>query len=160
MGRNSLIRKGARLKKKVKKTAKKPEKPKYTCRWCGKEKDETHFFKCAITHGSYICKDCIKRKYNEVNEKCEKYIAILICSHYLDIAFYYDVYQSLGIGEGLGYYIRQLNLIQNQNPDTFAEGIIKNNNIIDYTPKDLKIEKAKSELTEIIDKLEAIKNDL
>lgn len=148
------------MKKKIKKAVKKPEKPKYTCRWCGKEKTEDKFFKCAITHGSFICMDCIKQKYNDINEKCEKYIAILICSHYLDIAFYYDVYQSLGIGEGLGYYIRQLNLLQNQHPDTFAEGIIKNNNIVDYTPKDMKIEKAKTELTETINKLEAIRNDL
>ena len=66
---------------KKKKPAKKPEKIKYICRWCDKEKTEDKFFKCAITHGSFICMDCIKRKYNEVNEKCEKYIAILICSH-------------------------------------------------------------------------------
>lgn len=145
---------------KKKKPAKKQEKIKYICRWCDKEKTEDKFFKCAITHGSFICMDCIKRKYNEVNEKCEKYIAILICSHYLDIAFYYDIYQSLGVGEGLGYYIRQLNLTQNQNPDTFAEGIIKNNNIVDYTPKDLKIEKAKTELTNILSRIEEIKNDL
>lgn len=147
------------MEKKIKKTAKKPEKPKYICRWCGKEKDETHFFKCAITHGSFICMDCIKQKYNEINEKCEKYIAIPICSHYLDIAFYYDVYQSLGIGEGLGYYIRQLNLMQNNDISSFEESVLKSN-IIDCTPNEMKIEKAKNELTEIINKLEAVKNDL
>ena len=34
------------------------------------------------------------------------------------------------------------------------------NNIIDYTPKDYKNDKTKTELTEIISKLEMIKNDL
>lgn len=144
-------------------SSKKPVKGKteatYQCRWCGNEKAESGFFKCAIDHKSFICKDCIKAKYNELNSKCEKYLAIFICCHYLDIAFYWDIYETLQIGEGIGYYVRQMNLVQNQNPDSFEEGIIKNN-IIDYTPKDLKSEKIKEQLTDIISKLEAVRNDV
>lgn len=131
----------------------------YTCRWCNKDKPEDKFFKCAIQHKSFICTDCIKEIYNRLNENCEKYLAIFICCHYLDIAFYWDIYETLQIGEGIGYYVRQMNLVQNQNPDSFEEGIIKNS-IIDYTPKDLKKEKIKQQLKNIIAELEAVKNDV
>lgn len=146
------------MNKKKKIIAKEP-KLFYRCRFCDKDKPEDQFFKCSIQHRSYVCQDCIKEKYNELNARCEKHLAIFICCAILDIAFYWDIYRSLGIGEGIGYYVRQLNLIQNQNPDTFAEGIIKNN-IIDYTPKDMKVDKAKKEIDSIINMLYAIKNDL
>ena len=94
-----------------------------------------------------------------MNARCEKHLAIFICCATLDISFYWDIYRSLEIGQGIGYYVRQLNLLQNQNPDTFAEGVIKNN-IIDYTPKDMKIDKAKAEISNVISMLDAIKNDL
>ncbi len=131
----------------------------YTCRLCNKEKPEDKFFKCAIQHKSFICTDCIKGIYNRLNEKCEKYLAIFICCHYLDIAFYWDIYESLKIGEGIGYYVKQLNLVQNQIPDTFEDGIIKNN-IIDYTPKDYKAVRIKQQIANIITELEAVKNDV
>ncbi len=146
----------------IKKTNKKSireQKNIYTCRYCNNEKSEDKFFKCAIQNKSFICTDCIKEIYNRLNEKCEKFIAVFICCHYLDIAFYWDIYESLKIGEGVGYYIRQLNLVQNQNPDTFEDGIIKNN-IIDYTPKDYKSKNIKQQITNIIAELEAVKNDV
>ena len=144
-----------------KKSQLKIQEPKnyYFCRWCGKEKADNQFFKCSILHKSYICTQCIKDKYNDLNGKCDKYLAILICCASLDIAFYWDIYRSLNVGEGIGYYVRQLNLLQNQNPDTFAEGIIKNQ-VLDYTPKDMKIDKAKAELADIISRLEVIKNEI
>ena len=144
-----------------KKTKLKIQEPKnyYTCRWCGNEKSEDKFFKCSIQHKSYICTDCIKAKYNDLNGKCEKYLAIFICCSALDIAFYWDIYRSLEIGQGIGIYVRQLNLLQNQNPDTFEDGIIKNN-IIDYTPEDMKIDKAKAELRDIISRLEVIRDEI
>lgn len=145
-------------RKAVKKTIQEP-KNYYPCRWCGKEKSEDKFFKCSIQHKSFICTDCIKEKYNSLNGKCEKYLAIFICCSALDIAFYWDIYRSLKIGQGIGIYVRQLNLLQNQNPDTFEDGVIKNN-IIDYTPKDMKIEKAKAELTDIMNRLEVIRDDI
>lgn len=138
---------------------KKEPKTAYRCRYCDKDKPEDKFFKCAIQHKSFICQDCIKKKYNDLNARCEKHLAIFICCAILDIAFYWDIYRSLEIGQGIGYYVRQLNLVQNQNPDTFEDGIIKNN-IIDYTPKDMKIDKAKTEINNIIAMLDAIKNDL
>ena len=49
--------------------------------------------------------------------------------------------------------------MQNQNPDTFEDGIIKNN-IIDYTPEDMKIDKAKAELTDIISKLKVVRDEI
>ncbi len=146
------------MKKKAIKIIQEP-KNHYSCRWCNKEKSEDKFFKCAIQHRSFICMNCIKEKYNQLNEKHERYLAIFICCHYLDIAFYWDIYESLKIGEGIGYYIRQLNLLQNQNPDTFEDGIIKNN-IIDYTPKDYKADRIKQRLKNIITELEAVKNDV
>lgn len=143
---------------KKKKVVKKPETV-YRCRWCERDKVESRFFKCSIQHKSYVCTDCIKEKYRELNNKCEKYLAIFICCSDLNIAFYWDIYKSLEIGQGIGYYVRQLNLVQNMLPDTFEEGIIKNN-IIDYTPKDMKMDKVKDDLTNIIKSLENIKNDL
>lgn len=142
-----------------KKVVPKEPKPVYQCRYCDREKTEDKFFKCSIQHKSFICQDCIKKKYNDLNARCEKYLAIFICCAILDIAFYWDIYRSLDIGQGIGYYVRQLNLVQNQNPDTFEDGVIKNN-IIDYTPKDMKIDKAKSEINNVICMLDAIKNDL
>lgn len=142
-----------------KKVIKKEPKAVYRCRYCDKDKIEDKFFKCAIQHKSFICQDCIKKKYNDLNARCEKHLAIFICCAILDIAFYWDIYRSLNIGQGIGYYVRQLNLVQNQNPDTFEDGIIKNN-IIEYTPKDMKIDKAKAEINNIISMLDAIKNDL
>lgn len=142
-----------------KKVIKKEPKAVYRCRYCNKDKTEDEFFKCAIQHKSFICQDCIKKKYNDLNARCEKHLAIFICCAILDIAFYWDIYRSLDIGQGIGYYVRQLNLVQNQNPDTFEDGIIKNS-IIEYTPKDMKIDKAKAEINNIISMLDAIKNDL
>lgn len=142
-----------------KKVVPKEPKPVYRCRYCDKEKTEDKFFKCSIQHKSYICTNCIKAKYNDLNGKCEKYLAIFICCSALDIAFYWDIYRSLEIGQGIGIYVRQLNLLQNQNPDTFEDGIIKNN-IIDYTPEDMKIDKAKAELRDIISRLEVIRDEI
>lgn len=106
-----------------KKVIKKEPKPVYRCRYCEKEKTEDKFFKCSIQHKSFICQDCIKKKYNDLNARCEKHLAIFICCAILDIAFYWDIFRSLDIGQGIGYYVRQLNLVQNQNPDTFEDDI-------------------------------------
>ncbi len=136
----------------------------YTCRYCNNEKSEDKFFKCAIQNKSFICTDCIKKIYNRLNENCEKYLAIFICCHYLDIAFDVNIYNSLEIGQGIGHYVKQLNLVQNmqnQSPDTFADGIIKSN-IINYVPKDEKNEKdkIKQQLKNIIAELEMVTNDV
>lgn len=59
-----------------------------------------------------VCKDifmeCYNKKYEEICAKREKVMAIIICCHYLDIAFYKYIYDSLGDKQGIGYYVRQL----------------------------------------------------
>ena len=129
---------------------------KYNCKWCGKDKIESNFFKCSVENGIGICKKCAKQKYNELNRECEKHIAILIMCHYLNIAFYFDIFKSLKIGEGIGYYIRQLNLTQNRNPDTFEQGILKNK-VIEFVPIDMKIVNTKDRLSELLSDLEKVK---
>lgn len=71
----------------------------------------------------------------------------------------FDIYKSLEIGQGLGYYIRQLNLLQNRNPDSYEKGILKDCNI-DYTPTEYSNTYVKSKLDDVIKELEMIKNDI
>ena len=75
----------------------------YTCKWCGEEKAESEFYRCAINHKAFICKKCINHKYDEICAKREKVLAVIICCHYLDIAFYKYIYDSLGDKQGIGY---------------------------------------------------------
>ena len=131
----------------------------YKCRWCNKEKSDKAFYKCSIENHSYICTECITQKYKEIICKHEKYKALMVCCHYLDIAFFFDIYKSLEIGQGLGYYIRQLNLLQNRNPDSYEKGILKDCSI-DYTPTEYSNTYLKSKLDDVIKELEVIKNDI
>ena len=133
----------------------------YTCRWCGKEKKENKFFKCSIDHNALICQDCIKKKYKELLERTDKAKAILICCHHLNIAFLYDIYKSLNIGEGIGIYVRQLNLTQNRNPENFEEGLINHFELDNNAVKnDWLISEAKKKIDEVIKNLEVIHSDL
>lgn len=130
----------------------------YTCKWCGKNKSENKFFKCSIDRGVLICSDCIKKKYNEICSEREKVLAIIICCHYLDIAFYKYIYDSLEDCQGIGYYIRQLNLIQND-PDNFEKGLL-HNNIVGYKEADKRVDNAKKSLDKIIEILTEVRNDI
>ena len=130
----------------------------YTCKWCGESKREDKFFKCCINRDVLICSDCIKKKYEEICAKREKVLAIIICCHYLDIAFYKYIYDSLGDKQGIGYYVRQLNLYQNE-PDDFAKGLL-HNNILSYVQVDKRIDNAKNQLNRIIKDLEGVRNDI
>lgn len=137
----------------------KEQVPKYTCKWCGIEKPEKrNFFKCCVNRGVLICSDCIKKKYEEICAKREKLVAIVICCHYLDIAFYKYIYDSLEDRQGIGYYIRQLNLYQND-PDNFEKGLL-HNNILSYVQVDKRIDNAKNQLSKVIKDLEDIRNDI
>lgn len=140
---------------KKKKVVKKPETV-YRCRWCDKDKAESRFFKCSIQHKSFICKSCINRKYNELNIKYDKSIAIYIVCHYLDIPYYSDCVKSLGADEGIGYYIKQLNLTQND-IENFEMGIIKNN-CVDFSPPEYTFVNVKYRLDEVIDKIQRIRD--
>lgn len=132
---------------------------KYTCKWCGIEKPEKrNFFKCSVDHGVYICVDCIKEKYNTICSQSKKFIAVLVCCHYLDIAFYKYIYDSLEDGQGIGYYVRQLNLAQND-PDDFEKGLL-HNNIVGYRETDKRIDNAKKNLDIIIENIIEVRNDI
>ena len=138
-----------------KKVIKKEPEAVYKCRWCDKDKRESRFYRCAITHKSFICKDCIDRKYDELALKYDKNKAIFIICHYLDIPYYSDCVKSLGADEGIGYYIKQLNLMQND-IENFEMGVIKNN-CIDFKPPEYIHIEATSSLDEVIDRLETIR---
>ncbi|MGN0618461.1 MAG: hypothetical protein ACI4J7_05520 [Ruminiclostridium sp.] len=140
---------------KKKRVVKQPETV-YRCRWCDKDKAENRFYHCAITHKSFICKSCINRKYNELDIKYGKDTAIYIICHYLDIPYYSDCVKSLGADKGIGYYIKQLNLMQND-IENFEMGIIKNN-CIDFAPPQYTFIKAKYKLNDIIDRLKEIRD--
>ena len=105
-----------------------------------------------------ICSDCIKKKYEEICAKREKVLAIIICCHYLDIAFYKYIYDSLGDKQGIGYYVRQLNLAQND-PDNFEKGLL-HNNIVGYSETDKRIDNAKKNLDKIIENIIEVRNDI
>lgn len=129
------------------------------CHWCGKEKKQSQFFKISLVRGADICTDCINAKYTDLCTKTDKAKAILACCHYLDTAFNYDICKSLAIGEGIGIYLRQLNLRQNQDPENFEQGLIHGFDFI-AEHQEITNKKAKNELTEIINKLEMIKNEI
>lgn len=131
---------------------------KYVCKWCKKEMPESGFFKCSINHDVLICKKCINKKYEEICAKREKVMAIIICCHYLDIAFYKYIYDSLEDGQGIGCYLRQLNLAQND-PDNFEKGLL-HNNIVGYRETDKRIDNAKKSLDKIIESIIEVRNDI
>lgn len=121
-------------------------------------KNRKWILRCAINHKAFICKKCINHKYDEICAKREKVLAVIICCHYLDIAFYKYIYDSLGDKQGIGYYVRQLNLYQNE-PDDFAKGLL-HNNILSYVQVDKRIDNAKNQLSKVIKDLEGIRNDI
>lgn len=129
----------------------------YQCRWCGEIKREDKYFKCSIDHGAVICIDCAKKKYKKLNEVCDKHIAIFLMCHHLNLMYDFRIYQSLDITQGIGYYIRMLNLKQNNNPKSFEEGFIKNS-VNTFVSPDVRISMAKDILSEIIVDLDKIKN--
>lgn len=100
----------------------------------------------------------INYKYDEICAKREKVLAVIICCHYLDIAFYKYIYNSLEKEQNLGFYIRQLNLSQND-PDDFEKGLL-HNNIVGYREADKRIDKAKKSLDKIIEDITEVRNDI
>lgn len=129
------------------------------CQWCGKEKKQSQFFKISLVRGADICTDCINAKYTDLCSKTDKAKAILACCHYLDTAFNYDICKGLAIGEGIGIYLRQLNLRQNQDPENFEQGLTDGFDFIAEHQEQTN-KKAKTELMEIMNKLEMIKNEI
>lgn len=107
-----------------------------------------------------ICSSCVKEKYEEICSKHGKLLAIVICCHYLDIIFNPYIFNSLQENQNIGHYIRHLNLLQNQNPDTFEQGLITNNIICCGNGNTNRIEEMKNKLNGIIRELEIFKNDI
>lgn len=138
-----------------------PPKIKYTCSWCGKEKAEYKFFRCSLDKGLNICTDCIKAKYDEVASQYGKMLAIIVCCHYLDVGFNYDIFKSLKPNDGIGYYLRQFNLLpnRNQNPDNFEQGLLKSG-IIQPASNYTSNVSIKQELTNVIEELERVRNGI
>lgn len=147
-------------KQRIKKKSKNAEPLKtYACKWCGKEKPENKFFKCSIDNGAFICVPCIKSKYNSICSQSKKFVAVLVCCHYLDICFSYEAFKEMKPEHGFGDYIRILNLLQHQNPDNFERGIIKGEGI--FIPNEMLIKKdidIKNQLNKVISDLENILN--
>lgn len=133
---------------------------KYKCEWCEIEKTDNQFFKCSTNKKIYICSSCIKRKYEEICSKHGKLLAIVICCHYLDIAFNDYAYNALKEGQGIGYYVKQLNLLQNQNTENFEQGLITSNVICCRNDNNNRIAGMKNKLNSIIKELEIFKNDI
>ncbi len=130
----------------------------YKCRWCDKEKAENKFYKCSIDNKTLICTDCITHKYNDVLQKTDKAKALLVCCHHLDIPFIYEIFNSLNVREGLGIYIRQLNLTQNRT-ENFEDGLI---NYVDLSvnPKEFIRDEVKIELRDLLKRMGETVNDL
>ena len=147
------------MNKKTKRKARKPPTHKYVCRWCEAEKPETDYFKCSVDHGAFICKDCINKKYEALKDITQKQTAIFICCHHLNIAYSEDVFKSLIIGEGIGHYIRTLNLRQNQQIYSFEESILKDS-AFSFVPHDLMIDNAKKDIQNVIEILQIAGNEL
>lgn len=146
-------------RKKVPELPPKEETRKYTCIWCGAEKPENKFFKCALENDKNICSDCLKKKYDELCSTHEKMLAVMACCCYIDVCFDYDIFKNLKPDDGIGFYIRRLNLLQNQHPDDFVTGLLRGGLIQSATnhASDLSI---KQELTSIIERLEDVRNGI
>lgn len=123
------------------------------CRWCDEEKAASKFFKCSIDNKTLICNDCINQKYKEILQKSDKAKALLVCCHHLNVPFVYDIFNSLNVSDGLGIYIRQLNLTQNYQNGTFEDGLVKYVDL-NIFPKETARNEAKTEILNTIKQLE------
>lgn len=119
----------------------------YKCLACGKEFDSPsgHFYKTKSKlyekNDMYypICQSCLRKKFDEYTKRYNEQIATIIICHYLDIPFFYSLYDSLikkNDGFNIGMYIRQMNN-QQYKTKTFV------NTLVDK--KELGIDKAEYE---------------
>lgn len=112
----------SRLKKTIQATGTKAAIPHtYKCQKCGKEYDTPvkHFFKVSYTHiydandkYSNICVKCLNEMFNDYKARWGEKTAMVIICHYLDIPFYYSLYDSIiqnNDGFTIGMYTRVIN---------------------------------------------------
>ena len=135
---------------------------KIQCNWCGQDKSEKDYLRMSRKNGVAICKDCIEKKYTELLAKTDKFRAIMICCHYLDIPYYHKIVNSLEIGEDIRRYFKYLNLVQYDN-NTFEDDVLSDLSLYDE-PTAIKRENVKKRIGEIIEhiteELEMVKNDV
>lgn len=135
---------------------------KIQCSWCRQEKTEKEYLKMSLKKGVSICKECAEKKYTELLAKTDKFRAIMICCHYLDIPYYHKIVNSLEVGEDIRQYFKRLNLVQYDN-NTFEEGVLCDLSLYDE-PTAIKRENVKKKIGEIIEEvtkeLEQLKNDI
>ena len=103
----------------TKKTATKDQEI-FKCLRCGKEHKDAvgRFFKAKnkmyAGNSDYypICQSCLNEKFEEYRRRYDERTAVMILCHYLDVPFYYSLYDSIikkNDGFTMGMYMRQMN---------------------------------------------------
>lgn len=116
------------------KNKKKPPETVYKCMRCGMEYNggAGNFYKTKsklyeYNEGYYpVCQSCLKEKFEEYKRRYSERIAVMIICHYLDVPFYYSLYDSIiknNDGFNIGMYMRQMNNSQYRNK-TFVNTLI------------------------------------
>lgn len=92
----------------------------YKCTCCGKEHDNpvSRFYKSTSklfekNDGYYpICRSCLDERFKEYRSRYGESQAVIIMCHYLDVPFYYSLYDSIIKATDnftIGMYLRQMN---------------------------------------------------
>ncbi len=100
--------------------AKLPDDKTYRCLCCGKETDQpvNRFFKSRsslyVANDNYvpICRECLNEKFADYRARFDEVTAVKIICHYMDIPFYYSLYDSIirnSENFTIGFYSRQMN---------------------------------------------------
>ncbi|MGF6375101.1 hypothetical protein M2140_000135 [Clostridiales Family XIII bacterium PM5-7] len=100
-----------------------PEDKMFTCTMCGKsyENPERRFFKTKSKlyekNDMYycVCRSCLEEKFEEFKKRYDERTAMLVMCHYLDVPFYYSLYDSVIKNNDkftIGLYFRQMNTKQ------------------------------------------------
>ena len=111
-----------------------PEGTQYKCTKCGAtyEKPVNRFFKTKSKLYQYndmyypVCTSCLKEKFEEYKKRYNEHVALIIICHYLDIPFYYSLYDSIikkNDGFSIGMYVRQMNQKQYET-QTFVNSLV------------------------------------
>lgn len=122
------------VKKKVVTTMKPEDNKVYRCLSCGVEYDNpvNKFFKTTSRMYDYndkyypVCRKCLEKKFEEYRNRYGEHKAMMIICHYLDVPFYFSLYDSVIHSNDsftIGMYLRQMNNRQYMNK-SFVNTII------------------------------------
>lgn len=111
-----------------------PEGTIYKCMKCGVEHHNpvNKFFKTKSKlyeqNDMYypVCISCLNEKFNEYTKRYNEHTAMILICHYLDIPFYYSLYDSIikkNDGFSIGMYVRQMNQTQYRGK-TFVNSLV------------------------------------